>query len=311
MANNSIKVRATASVANVSCGFDCIGYAISDPADVLTIETQEKTGVEIAISGPKSDSIPTKAEYNTAGKAILSMLNSIEGNHGFKVRIEKGIPPGSGLGSSAASAVAALVGVNELLGKPLKQDELLVHGMAGEAVASGGFHADNIAPALFGGIILIRSYEPLDILHLPVPNNLFSTAVLPDFTVNTREARSILPKHVPLKTAIAQAGNLAGFTLALHNGDFDLLGRSMVDHLAEPHRAKLIPGYDHVRQSAIDTGAIGCGISGSGPSVFALSDSLEKAEKIGLAMVNAFKNSGLTSQSYCSPIHTQPPEILS
>ncbi|MDP7564586.1 MAG: homoserine kinase, partial [Candidatus Marinimicrobia bacterium] len=219
--------------------------------------------------------------------------------------------PGSGLGSSAASAAAAIVGVNVLLNNPSSLKELLVHGMAGEAASAGVEHADNVAPALFGGIILIRSYNPLDILELPVPDSLFSTTVLPDFTVNTREARSILPKHVPLKTAIAQAGNLAGFTLALHNGDFDLLGRSMVDHLAEPHRAKLIPGYDHVRQSAIDTGAIGCGISGSGPSVFALSDSLEKAEKIGLAMVNAFKNSGLTSQSYCSPIHTQPPEILS
>ena len=311
MANKLIKVEVPATVANVSCGFDCIGYAISKPSDIVTIEKQDQLGIEISMSGIKYESIPVDPENNTAGKAIISLLNTLGSKQGFKVHIEKGIPPGSGLGSSAASAVAALVGVNELLGKPLKQDELLVHGMAGEAVVSGGFHADNIAPALFGGIILIRSYEPLDILHLPVPNNLFSTAVLPDFTVNTREARSILPKHVPLKTAIAQAGNLAGFTLALHNGDFDLLGRSMVDHLAEPHRAKLIPGYDHVRQSAIDTGAIGCGISGSGPSVFALSDSLEKAEKIGLAMVNAFKNSGLTSQSYCSPIHTQPPEILS
>jgi len=310
MANNSIKVRATASVANVSCGFDCIGYAISDPADVLTIETQEKTGVEIAISGPKSDSIPTKAEYNTAGKAILSMLNSIEGNHGFKVRIEKGIPPGSGLGSSAASAVAALVGVNELLGKPLKQDELLVHGMAGEAVASGGFHADNIAPALFGGIILIRSYEPLDILHLPVPKNLFSTAVLPDFEVHTRDARRMLPERVPLKSAVEQAGNLAGFTLGLHESDFDLLGRSMVDLFAEPIRAELIPGYHAVQQTAMDYGAIGCGISGSGPSLFALSDSFEKAEKIGANMVKAFKKAGLNSAAYHSPIHTHPPEIV-
>lgn len=310
MPNDSIRIRATATVANVSCGFDCIGYAISEPADILTIEVQDKPGVDISVIGLNSDSIPTKAEQNTAGKAILSLLNVLDGELGFKVHIEKGIPPGSGIGSSAASAAAAVVGVNELLGNPLKHKDLLVHGMAGEAVASGGFHADNVAPSLFGGIILIRSYEPLDILNLPVPTNLFSTAVLPDFEVNTKDARQMLPNQVPLKSAVEQAGNLAGFTLGLHESDFDLLGRSMVDLFAEPIRADLIPGYHDVRVNALDTGAIGCGISGSGPSLFALSDSQEKSEKIGAAMVNGFKKVGLKSKAFCSPIHTLPPEIL-
>jgi homoserine kinase len=196
------------------------------------------------------------------------------------------------------------------LNKPLKNSELLVHGMAGEAVASGGFHADNIAPALFGGIILIRSYEPLDILNLPVPKSLFSTAVLPDFIVNTMDARRMLPKRVPLKSAVEQAGNLAGFTLGLHESDFDLLGRSMVDLFAEPIRAELIPGYHSVRQSAMDAGAIGCGISGSGPALFALSNSLEIAKQIGATMVDAFNKAGLKSIAYSTPIHTKPPEIL-
>jgi homoserine kinase len=310
MANNSIQIRATASVANVSCGFDCIGYAISDPGDIVTIEKQESLGIEISMSGLKSESIPLDPEKNTAGKSILSLLDDLGSKQGFKVHIQKGIPPGSGIGSSSASAAAAVFGVNELLGNPKSMDDLLIHGMAGEAVASGGFHADNIAPALFGGIILIRSYEPLDILNLPVPKNLFSTAVLPDMTINTKEARQILPKEVPLSSAVEQAGNLAGFTLGLHESDFDLLERSMVDHFAEPHRAKLIPGYENVRQSALDSGAIGCGISGSGPAVFALSDSLEKAENIGSVMVNAFQKSGLNSKAYFSPIHTKPPEIL-
>ena len=310
MLNNSIRIRATASVANVSCGFDCIGYAISVPGDIVTLKKQDKPGIEISMSGLKSESISLDPEKNTAGKGILSLLDTLGSKQGFKVHIEKGIPPGSGIGSSSASAAAAVFGANELLGNPLSLNELLVHGMAGEAVASGGFHADNIAPALFGGIILIRSYDPLDILNLPVPENLFSTAVLPDMTINTREARQILPKDVPLSSAVEQAGNLAGFTLGLHESDFDLLGRSMVDHLAEPHRAKLIPGYENVRQSALDSGAIGCGISGSGPAVFALSDSLEKAEQIGNAMVHTFQNSGLNSTAYCSPIHTDPPEIL-
>ena len=310
MLNNSIRVRATASVANVSCGFDCIGYAITKPGDIVTIEKQDQPGIEISMSGIKYESIPVDPENNTAGKAILSLLDTLVSKQGFKVHIEKGIPPGSGIGSSSASAAAAVFGANELLGNPLSLNELLVHGMAGEAVASDGFHADNIAPALFGGIILIRSYDPLDILNLPVPKNLFSTAVLPEMTINTKEAREILPENIPLNTAVQQARNLAGFTLGLHESDFELLGRSMVDHFAEPHRAKLIPGYNKVRQSALDSGAIGCGISGSGPAVFSLSDSLEKAEEIGRAMVNAFQNSGLESKAYCSPIHTKPPEIL-
>ena len=223
----------------------------------------------------------------------MSLIDTVENKQGVKVHIVKGIPPGSGIGSSSASAAAAVVGVNELLNKPLENSELLVHGMAGEAVASGGFHADNIAPALFGGIILISSYEPLDILNLPVPKKLFSPAVLPDFIVNTLDARRLLPKRVPLKSAVEQAGNLAGFTLGLHESDFDLLGRSMVDLFAEPIRAELIPGYNSVRQSAMDAGAIGCGISGSGPALFALSDSLKIAEHIGITMVGAFKKAGL------------------
>ncbi len=310
MPEKSIKVRATASVANVSCGFDCIGYAIGEPADILTINLKDSPGVDITLSGSKADTITTVAKYNTAGKAILSLLNSLEINQGFNVHIEKGIPPGSGLGSSAASAAAAVVGVNELLGNPLKLDELLVHGMAGEAVASGEFHADNIAPSLFGGMILIRSYDPLDILQLPVPENLFSTAVLPDFAVNTKDARRMLPKRVPLKSAVEQAGHLAGFTLGLYKADFDLLGRSMVDLFAEPVRAELIPGYHLVQQAAMDTGAIGCGISGSGPALFALCDSEDTSRKVGTAMVEAFKKNGLNSIAYLSPIHRKPPEIL-
>ena len=288
MAVKSLKVRATGSVANVSCGFDCIGYAIAKPVDTVTIKTKDSPGVHITLSGSKADTIPPAAKYNTAGKAILSLLNSLDIDQGFNVHIEKGIPPGSGLGSSAASAAAAVVGVNELLGNPLKLEELLVHGMAGEAVSSGGFHADNIAPALFGGIILIRSYNPLDILQLPVPENLFSTVVLPDFVINTRDARNMLPNRVPLKSAVEQAGNLAGFILGLHEDDFDLLGRSMVDVFAEPIRAELIPGYHVVQKVAMDTGAIGCGISGSGPALFALSDSEEMAKKVGSAMAVSY-----------------------
>ena len=310
MLEKSIKVRANATVANVSCGFDCIGYAMSEPSDELIIKTKNHSGINISISGPKSDTIPVIPEQNTAGKAILSFLNTININQGLEIIIKKGIPPGSGIGSSAASAAAAVFGLNELLDRPLKLEELIVHGMAGEAVASGSFHADNIAPAIFGGIILVRSYDPLDILRLPVPKNLFSTVVLPDHTINTKEARRMLPKRVPLKSAVSQAGNISGFTLALHNGDFDLLRRSMVDHFAEPVRAELIPGFHHIKKIAIENGAIGCGISGSGPSLFALCDSHEIASNVGSAMVAAFKKSGLKSKAYFSTIDTNNPQII-
>ncbi|MFQ6678106.1 MAG: homoserine kinase [Fidelibacterota bacterium] len=310
MSQDSIQIKVSASVANVSCGFDCIGYSVSEPADILTISLKEKPGIEIIMSGYGSESISILPGQNTAGKGILSLLTALDKKQGFTVHIEKGIPPGSGLGSSAASAVGGVFGANQLLGAPFLLDELLVHCMAGEAVASGGFHADNVAPALLGGIQLIRSYDPLDIISLPVPEKLMSTVVLPELTINTKEARAIVPKHVPIKSAVEQAGSLAGFTSGLYTGDFDLLGRSMVDLLAEPYRHELIPGFHLVRQAALDAGAIGCGISGSGPALFAFSDSLSTAEKVEMAMVNAFKIEGLLSQSFSSPIQKNPPMMM-
>ncbi len=310
MSKDSVRIKVSASVANVSCGFDCLGYSLEEPADILTITKREKPGMEITISGTGTDSISTLAGRNTAGKGILSLLTAVDQQPGFTVHIEKGIFPGSGLGSSAASAVGGVVGVNLLLGSPLKPSELLIHCMAGEAAASGDFHADNVAPALLGSIILIRSYDPLDIVSLPIPENLFSTVVLPELSINTKKARALVPRHVPIKTAVEQAGNIAGFTSALYTGDFKLLGRSMIDLLAEPYRQELIPGYHSVQQASLDNGAIGCGISGSGPALFAFSDSLETAMKIGLAMEKAFKHEGFVSEVYSSNIRVEPPEVL-
>ncbi|MFH1852551.1 MAG: homoserine kinase [Candidatus Neomarinimicrobiota bacterium] len=310
VAADSIRIRATASVANVSCGFDCLGYAIPVPGDTITIRRRLRPGLTISVSGTNAARIPLQPEKNTAGKAILSLLEELGSAAGFQVDIAKGIPAGSGLGSSAASAAAAVTGVNLLLGSPLSANSLIVHGMAGEAVASQALHADNVAPALLGGIILIRSYDPLDILQLPVPEWLYSTVVLPELTINTGSARSILPDRVPLRQAVTQAGNLAGFTLGLVNGDFDLLGRSMVDLLAEPYRQALIPGFAAVRRAALDNGAIGCGISGSGPALFALSGSATVAEIVGRKMRAEFRNAGLASICYSSPISSRPPAIL-
>jgi homoserine kinase len=310
MTIDSIKIRTTATVSNVCCGFDCLGYAIPDPADNVTITKKETSGIEITLSGLKAESIPTNPEQNTAGKSILSLLESLKLDQGFNVHIEKGIHPGSGLGSSASSAVGAVFGANKLLDSPLKTEELMVHCMNGEIVSSGTVHADNVAPALLGGFILVRSYDPLDIIKLPVPKNLISINVLPDYIVNTREARELLPEQIPLSTAIMQSGNFSGFISGLYENNFELMGRSMVDLFAEPVRSNLIPGYESVHQSAMDNGAIGCGISGSGPSIFALSDSKEKAIAVGNGMVTAFQNVGLDSKLYIAPIHSFPPKIL-
>jgi len=308
--SNSIKIKATGSVANVSCGFDCLGYSLDNPADILEITQNNSTKINISMTGLGIVNIPLIPEKNTAGKAVISLLSSLNLKTGFSIKINKGIPPGSGIGSSASSAVGAVYGVNQLLGSPLTSRELLVHSMAGEAVASGGFHADNVAPSLLGGMILIRSYEPLDIIQIPIPEKLWSTVILPDYIVNTRDAREMLPNRVALKSAVNQAGNLAGFILGFVNSDFNLVSRSMKDFFAEPVRQTLIPGFNRVKNSALENGAIGCGISGSGPSIFTFSNEKEIANKIGIGMEKAFSKEGLSSKVYISKINQNEPRIL-
>ena len=212
MINKSIRVQATGSVANVSCGFDCLGFSIKGPSDIIRIEEKKTAGLEIIVTGKKCNDIPLDPKKNTAGKALLSFLNEVSEEPKYKIHIEKGIPPGSGLGSSAASAVSSVFGINALLDYPLNDHELLVHAMEGESAASGSLHADNVAPALFGGIILVRSYNPLDTISLPVPKNLFCTAVLPNLAVNTNEARKILPENITLGSAVEQSSNCLLYT---------------------------------------------------------------------------------------------------
>ena len=310
MLGESIKVAASGTVANVSCGFDCLGYSIEKPNDIVIIKASSKPKIKLSVKGNKSDKIPLIPEKNTAGKAIISMLNSLDIKKGFNIIINKGIPPGSGIGSSAASAAAALYGVNQLLDKPLTNEDLIIHGMVGEQVASGSFHADNIAPALLGGIVLVNSYDPLEIHKLPVPDNLISTIALPDFSINTKEARGLLPKKVPLKSAVKQASNLAAFTISLYQNDYNLMGKAMTDFFAEPVRSELIPGFKSVYNVAMHAGAIGCGISGSGPSIFALSENKDLGKKIGDLMHKEFQKNGINSITYTSKINQSSPIIL-
>lgn len=308
-----VRVFAPATVANVAVGFDILGFAINRPGDEIVARiNNERKGLKIiTITGTGNKRLPYKVEENTAGVAAQRLLEHLgETELGIDLEIHKKMPFGSGLGSSAASAAGAVVAVNELLGAPLSRESLLYFSVLGEQVADGSFHADNVAPSLVGGITLIRSNESLDIHHLPVPENLQVAVVHPDIEILTRDARAVLSKTIDLSTAILQMGSLASFITALYTNDLPLLGRSLHDYVIEPQRKQLIKGFDDVKAAAMDRGALGCSISGAGPSVFAMCDSGYLAQAAGQAMQEAFAAHGVTSQLYVSPINQTGVTIL-
>lgn len=308
---NYIKVFAPATVANVSCGFDIFGFAIEEPGDVVEIQRRDAPGVVIKDIFGDEGRLPRKAEKNTVTGVMLHLLKHLEINDfGCEVTLHKNMPLGSGMGSSAASAVAGVVAMNELLGCPLSRTELLPFAMEGERIASGSAHADNVGPALLGGFVIIRSYAPLDIFSIPVPKDLYCTLVHPDIEINTKDARYILRDEVSLKNTISQMGNVAGLVAGLMKEDYDLISRSMVDVIIEPVRSILIPEFNFVKQAALDNGALGCSISGSGPSMFALSRGVENARKVGAAMQKTFFNAGIDSSSHVSLINKGGPVVL-
>ncbi|MCU0425327.1 MAG: homoserine kinase [Candidatus Kapabacteria bacterium] len=315
----AVKTEATAfapaTVANVACGFDVLGFALESPGDEVTVRVTEERGVRItAISsddGLPDLNLPTNPQENTAGGAVLAYLDGEKAEFGVEMSIRKRMPAGSGMGSSAASAAAALVALNALVETPLTPEALVDYGMKGEAIASGSEHADNVAPAIMGGIVLIRGYQPTDVVRIPSPNNLYCTVIRPHCEVSTKEARGILPKEIPMKTAITQWGNLAGLIAGLMKCDEGLISRSLQDVVAEPHRAALIPGFHAMKQAAIGAGALGCSISGSGPSVFALSASREAAEAIGKAMHEALTEACTEGTLYISRLSDGAPRIVS
>lgn len=309
-----VRVFAPATVANVAVGFDILGFAIDRPGDEIVARLNPSfTGVRIVkITGTGEKVLPQETEKNTAGMAALRLIQhlGLENEIGIELEIHKKMPFGSGLGSSAASAAGAAVAVNALLGSPLTRESLLYFTVLGEEVADGSFHADNVAPCLVGGITLIRSNESLDIHHLPVPPTLQIAVVHPEIEILTRDARAVLNDTIPLKTAVLQMGSLASFITALHTNDLPLLGRSMHDHVIEPQRKQLIPGFDAVQAAAMQRGALGCSISGAGPSVFAICDSGYLAQAVGQAMQSAFRDHDIDSQLYVSPINQRGVEIL-
>lgn len=310
MRSDSIAVFAPATVANVASGFDVLGFALESPGDTVVLKKIVERRVDIlAVEGDEGQ-LPRDPEKNTASVAARHFLEAIGFPFGLEVTLRKQMPMSSGLGSSAASSVAAVFAANVLAGSPYTIRELLPFTMKAEEVACGSAHADNVAPALLGGFVLIRSYDPLDVVQLPVPSGLSVAAVHPHTEIKTEDARRILKKELRLSDAVRQWGNLAALVAALYEGDLELLSRSLQDVVAEPRRGLLIPGFVKVKEAAVENGALGCSISGSGPSLFALCASMEKAQKVGTAMEQAFAEVGLDSDVYLSRINETGPVIL-
>jgi homoserine kinase len=305
-----IKAFAPATVANVCCGFDVLGFAVNFPGDevMLTLNmSQEVTLSKIVGDGGR---LPLDATKNTAGVAVQSFLKSIGKRQGVEIELYKNLPLGSGMGSSAASGVAALVAINYLMGNPLTREQLVVHAMEAERIACGSAHADNVAPCLMGGFVLVRDYNPLDVIKIPATKNLYATLVHPHIELKTSDSRRVLKPTVNLKDAIAQTGNIAGLMIGLMGKDYSLISRSLQDKIAEPIRSAFIPGFEQVREVAVKAGALGSGISGSGPTMFALSPDHALAEKVGEVMLLEFLKNKLKSEVYVSKVNQEGARIL-
>lgn len=294
-----IRVLAPATVANVVCGFDCLGFALGGPFDEMSVSRTEERG--ITIRHLDAFGLPEEPDRNVAGVAAAAILDAAGAGFGVRVEITKNIKPGSGIGSSSASACGAVVAINELLGRQFSRLDLVRFAMEGEAVASGARHADNLAPCIYGGFTLVRSIDPLDIVELDFPP-LWATVIHPQIEIKTSEARAILPREVPLKTAIAQWANVGALVAGLASGDPELISRAMLDHIVEPARSPLIPKFDDVKAACLDAGALGGGISGAGPSIFMLSNGREIALSVEKAMSDVYAQTGIQYNTYVSEI---------
>ena len=298
---NEIKIFCPATIANLNCGFDVMGLCLDGIGDEMIIRKVTEKGIRIVkIIGAN---LPLETEKNVAGVAGLALLNEIETNFGFEIEIIKKIKAGSGIGSSAASAAGAVFGINELLEKPFSRNELVKFAMQGEVLASGSAHADNVAPCLLGGFTLVRGYNPLDVIKIESPENLFAVVLHPDIEIKTIDARAVLQPMISLKNAITQWRNLGGLIAGLYSKNYDLIGRSLQDVIVEPLRKGLITNFDEVKNSALQNGALGSGISGSGPSIFALCKGQEIAEKAAAAMSISYQNTEIKFDIHISKIN--------
>ncbi len=307
----SIKVFAPASVTNVSCGFDIMGYAIDWPGDEVVLKIKDKPGIRITKITGDGGRLPLDPKKNTAGLSLLALADHIGFKQGIEMELHKKMALGSGLGSSAASAVASVFALNEILEKPFTRKELLPFALEGEKLTCGGTpHADNVSACLMGGFIIVRSLDPMDVITINTPANLYSTIIHPHLEINTADTRKILRKQILLSDAVKQWGNVAGLVTGLTTGDYDLIGRSLHDVIIEPIRSILIPGFNDIKSAALEAGALGCSISGSGPSVFAFSKSKATAEKVGEEMKKVLKTIKVKGDLYISKINKKGPMVI-
>lgn len=306
---NYIKIFSPATVANVSCGFDTMGFAVDAIGDEMTFTKTTEKGIKITqITG--TNNLSLEPNKNVAGVVALAMLKEHPTNFGIAITMHKGYAPGSGLGSSAASAAGAAYGINQLLGSPFTTLELTKFATLGEQAACGTPIADNVAAALYGGFVLIRSYHPLDVISLPVPNKLYVVAIHPQIEIKTKDARDVLPKNIPLKDAVTQWANVGGLISGLYTNDYNLISNSLSDIIVEPARKHLIPHFDLVKNEAIKAGALGAGISGAGPTIFALCKGEESANKVHYAIHNAYKDKSIAFNVFTSKVNTEGIKIL-
>ena len=305
---NEIKIFCPATIANISCGFDVLGLCLETVGDEMIIRKSDVKGIKIMkIVG---EDLPFETSKNVAGVAALALLDAIDYKFGFEIEIYKNIKPGSGIGSSAASAAGAVFGINELLGKPFTRKELVEFAMKGEAIASGSEHADNVAPAILGGITLVRSSAPLDIIKIESPSELYATVIHPQIELKTSEMRAVLQPMIPLKSAILQWGNLGGLIAGFYTSDYELIGRSLHDEIVEPLRGPFIPKFDVIKKTALENGALGSGISGSGPSIFALSKGIETANRIAKAMFVVYEDMNMPFEIHVSKVNPEGVKII-
>ncbi|MGE8554895.1 MAG: homoserine kinase [Chryseobacterium jejuense] len=302
-----VKLKIPATVANLVCGFDILGMAVNEPYDEMEIQLLETP--EIIIKHTDSFGLPEEPSKNVAGVVLLKIQEHFNLKNGFEVIIHKHIKPGSGLGSSAASAAGAAMGANIVLGNLMSKDEMVHFAMFGEELASGVRHADNIAPCIYGGITLVKSADPIDIIPLNAPN-LFVAAVHPQVEVKTSDSRQILKKNITLKSAVEQWGNIAGLVAGIQKNDFALIGRSLNDVIIEPVRSILIPRFDEIKSKSLQLGALGGGISGSGPSIFMLAEKKETAERIADLMKAMYDEINIENLVYISKINPAGIEII-
>jgi len=303
-----LKIFSPATIANVSCGFDSLGLAVDEVGDEMTFVKTPQKGVEITnITGAE---LTYDVDKNAASAVVKKMLLDAKADFGIQLTMHKGYFPGSGLGSSAASSAGAAFGANQLLGKPYSNLELTKFAMFGEEVACRSQIADNVAAAIYGGFVLIRSYQPLEVVKLPVPNELRLVAIHPQIEVRTEDARNVLPKEIALKDAVTQWANVGGLISGLYSNNYELISNSLKDVIVEPHRKKLIPFFDEVKSAAIKAGALGAGISGSGPTIFALCKGDEITEQVYNAIEKSYRNKNIDFEMYTSKVNKEGIKII-